>query len=151
AAAIVNWIYLRRGSLPAKYLVPGTVFLVVFQLFVIVYSGYVAFTNYGDGHVGTKDDAIAVIFSKSLERVPESPSYPMSVLERDGELPFLVAAPDGTVLLGGDERPLEPVSGARLDGTTPVGLDGYRTLDFAAMIADQTRITATSVPFSEDP
>jgi len=151
AAALVNWVYLRRDWLPAKYLVPGTAFLLAFQLFVILYSGYVAFTNYGDGHVGTKDDAVAVILSKSLTRVPDSPSYPMSVLERDGELSFLVAAPDGAVLLGGDERPLEAVEGARLDGTTPVGLDGYRTLDFAAMIADQARIAATSVPFSDDP
>ncbi|QIK84534.1 ABC transporter permease subunit [Sanguibacter sp. HDW7] len=151
AAALVNWVYLRRGWLPAKYLVPGTVFLLLFQLFVIVYSGYIAFTNYGDGHVGTKDDAIAVILSKSLTRVPDSPGYPMSVLERDGELSFLVAAPDGTVLLGGADRPLESVDGARLDGRTPVALDGYRTLDFAAMIADQQRIAATSVPFSDDP
>ncbi|MGP7961438.1 ABC transporter permease subunit [Sanguibacter sp. A247] len=151
AAAIVNWVYLRRGWLPAKYLVPGTVFLLLFQLFVILYSGYIAFTNYGDGHVGTKDDAVAVILSKSLDRVPDSPAYPMSVLERDGELSFLVQTPEGIVMLGGDERPLAPVDGAQLDGTTPVGLEGYRTLDFAAMIADQTRIAATSVPFSEDP
>ncbi|MBD4385571.1 maltose ABC transporter permease, partial [Xanthomonas citri pv. citri] len=46
----INWIYLRRGGLPAKYLAPGLFFLVLFQVFVVVYSSYIAFTNYGAGH-----------------------------------------------------------------------------------------------------
>ena len=58
---VINWIYLRRGGLPAKYLAPGVLFLLVFQVFVVVYTGYIAFTNYGDGHNSTKDDAIAAI------------------------------------------------------------------------------------------
>src|SRR6185312_4009882 len=31
----INWIYLRRGGLPAKYLAPGVIFLMVFQVFVM--------------------------------------------------------------------------------------------------------------------
>ena len=151
SAVVINAVYLRRGALPAKYLVPGTAFLVVFQLFVILYSGYIAFTNYGDGHVGTKDDAIAVLINKSLTRVPDSASYDMVVVTRDDELSFLVTDPDGRVSLGGEGRPLDEVADARIDGGVAVELDGYRTLDFAEMIADQRRIAAMSVPFSQDP
>jgi arabinogalactan oligomer/maltooligosaccharide transport system permease protein len=32
--ALVNYIYLKRGSLPAKYLAPGLAFLVAFQISV---------------------------------------------------------------------------------------------------------------------
>ena len=32
---LVNWIYLRKGGLPAKYLAPGVFFLVIFQVFVV--------------------------------------------------------------------------------------------------------------------
>ena len=32
----INWIYLRTGGLPAKYLAPGVLFLLVFQVFVVV-------------------------------------------------------------------------------------------------------------------
>src|SRR5688500_6565769 len=46
----LNFIYLKPGLLPAKYLAPGVVFLAIFQIFVVLYSGYIAFTNYGDGH-----------------------------------------------------------------------------------------------------
>ena len=52
-AAVVNWIYFSRRKLPAKYLTPGIIFLVLFQVFVVVYTGYIAFTNYGTGHNGS--------------------------------------------------------------------------------------------------
>src|SRR5437868_5896351 len=45
----INAVYLIPGLLPAKYLTPGLVFLLIFQIFVVLYSGYVAFTNYGSG------------------------------------------------------------------------------------------------------
>lgn len=151
SAVLITWVYLRRGMLPAKYLVPGTAFLVVFQLFVILFSGYIAFTNYGDGHVGTKDDAVAVLINKSLARVPDTAAYDMVVLERDGEISFLVTTPEGRVQLGGDERPLEDVADAQVADGVAVALDGYRTLSFAEIIADQKRIAATSIPFSENP
>ncbi|WP_395245316.1 ABC transporter permease subunit [Agromyces sp. MMS24-K17] len=149
-AAVINWIYLRRGLLPAKYLAPATVFLVIFQLYVIVYSGYIAFTNYGDGHVGDKDDAIAVLISKSLTRVPDSPGYDMVVVERLGELSFLVTDDEGQALIGNELRPLEPADGAEFEGGRAVALDGYTTLDFTQMIADQKQIAAMSVPLTDD-
>ena len=71
--AAINWIYLRKGGLPAKYLAPGVLFLLVFQVFVVLFSGYIAFTNYGDGHNSTKDDAIAAIQLTAQKRVPDSP------------------------------------------------------------------------------
>lgn len=150
AALAVNWVYLRPGGLPAKYLVPGTVFLVVFQLFVVVYSGYIAFTNYGDGHVGTKEDAIDVLIEKSLTRAPESPEYPMVVVERGGELSFLVTDEEGAALIGGADRPLEPASGVVREGDVAVGLDGYTTLDLAEKLSRQAEIAGMSVPLSDD-
>ncbi len=150
AAAAINWVYLRRGMLPAKYLVPGTAFLVLFQLYVVVYSGYIAFTNYGDGHMGDKDDAISVLIEKSLSRVPDSPSYDMVVLERFGELSFLVTEEDGIAMVGSEGRALEPADGAEFEDGRAVGLDGYETLDFSQMLEQQSQIAAMSVPLSED-
>ena len=73
--AVVNWIYFSRRKLPAKYLTPGVIFLVVFQIFVLIYTGYIAFTNYGTGHNGSKEQAVAALMSAALQRVPESPTY----------------------------------------------------------------------------
>jgi arabinogalactan oligomer/maltooligosaccharide transport system permease protein len=151
AAALVNWVYIRRRGLPAKYLVPGTVFLLVFQVYAIVYSGYVAFTNYGDGHMGSKEAAIEALIDKSLTRIPESPAYDMVVLERLGQLAFLVTDPDGQAYIGSDDQPLQSASDAEFQGDRAVAMDGYTTLGFADVIADQERIGAMSVPLSADP
>ena len=53
ALVAVNWIYFSKRAVPGKYLIPGLLFLLVYQLFVMAYTGYVAFTNYGDGHNST--------------------------------------------------------------------------------------------------
>ncbi|TQJ31059.1 ABC transporter permease subunit [Microbacterium sp. SLBN-146] len=147
----VNWIYLRKGGLPAKYLTPGLIFLLIFQIFVVLYSGYIAFTNYGTGHNSTKEDAVEAILLQNTERVPDSPSYPLTIVESFGELSFLVTSPEGEALLGGEERPLEEVADATFDGGKATGAPGYTTLDFAAVIANQSAIAQLVVPISDDP
>ena len=59
ATAFLFYIYISPRNIPAKYLVPGTVFLLAFQVFPVLYTIATAFTNFGDGHRGTKQDAIA--------------------------------------------------------------------------------------------
>lgn len=146
-----NWVYFSRGNLPAKYLVPGLIFLFVFQVFAALYTGYVAFTNYGTGHNSDKDSAVNALMLSAQERVPDSPAYALTIVEQLGEYSFLVTEPDGDVLLGGEERPLEPVDGADIDGGKAVGLAGYNTLGFADIVANQKAIGDMSVPISDDP
>ncbi|MHA7272650.1 ABC transporter permease subunit [Arthrobacter sp. TMT4-20] len=149
---LINWIYLRKGGLPAKYLAPGIFFLVLFQVFVMLYSGYVAFTNYGDGHNSTKADAVSAIQLSAQQRVPDSPAYRVSILERDGELHLLATDPDGDVSVGTTGSPLEDASEAVTDSTgRAVELEGYRTLGFAEILTNQADILAVTVPFSDDP
>ena len=149
---IVNWIYLSPGMLPAKYLAPGLLFLAVFQIFVVVYSGYIAFTNYGDGRNGTKDDAINTILLTAQTRVPESPAFRITVLEQFGEYSFLVTDSDGDVFLGGDERPLERVTDFGTDSTGRAdSLPGFTTLTFNDLLGNQRAITNIAVPLTEDP
>lgn len=149
---VINWIYLRRGGLPAKYLAPGVIFLLIFQVFVMIFSTYIAFTNYGDGHNSTKADAIASIQLSASERVPDSPQFPTSVLEKNGSYFLLVTTPEGEARLGGAESPLETVTSTTVGPTgAATGVDGYTTLDFTALLAHQQEITALTVPLSENP
>ncbi|QJA00561.1 ABC transporter permease subunit [Leifsonia sp. PS1209] len=149
---VVNWIYFGKRKLPAKYLTPGVIFLLVFQVFVIGYSGYIAFTNYGTGHNSTKEDAVTALLQSAQARVPDSPTYRLSVVERAGQLGFLVTDPDGSVEVGTADSPLEKVSGATLDDEgTAVAAPGYRTLNFAQVIDKQDEIAKLSVAVSSDP
>lgn len=151
ATGLINWIYLGRRKLPAKYLTPGVIFLLVFQVFVLGYTAYIGFTNYGTGHNGTKDQAVSALMSSALERVEDSPTFAVTVLERAGSLNLLVTDPDGDVSVGNAETPLRAVDNAEFEGDKAVGLDGYSTLSFQEIIAQSDAITALAVPASDDP
>jgi arabinogalactan oligomer/maltooligosaccharide transport system permease protein len=150
-AALVNGIYFSRRTLPAKYLTPGVIFLCLFQVFVLVYTGYVAFTNYGTGHNGTKEQAVASLMASALERVPDSPTYPVTVVEQGGALGLLVTTPEGEALVGTSEQPLQPAAGATFDGSRAIAVPGWNSLQFAQVLQRQGEVTDLSVPFSDDP
>lgn len=151
AALLAVWVYMGRGRLPGKYLMPGLVFLFIFQVFAALYTGYVAFTNYGTGHNSDKDSAVNALMLSAQERVPDSPAYRLTVLDQLGELSFLVTDPDGDVSIGGQDRPLEEVFGAEMDGGEAVGVAGYTTLKFGDIVAKQEQIADMAVPLSDDP
>ncbi|MEL5991619.1 ABC transporter permease subunit [Microbacterium phosphatis] len=148
---LVNWIYFSKRTMPAKYLTPGVIFLVLFQVFVLIYTGYVAFTNYGTGHNGTKDQAVSSLMASALQRVPDSPTYPITVVEQGGTLGLLVTTPDGDALVGSTEQPLQPAANPAFDGDKAVSADGWSSLQFAQVLQRQNEVTALSVPFSDDP
>jgi arabinogalactan oligomer/maltooligosaccharide transport system permease protein len=149
--AVANWVYFSRGNLPAKYLIPGLIFLLIFQIFVAGYTAYIAFTNYGTGHNGSKESAVNALMLSAQERVPDSPEYALTVVEQLGEFSFLVTDPDGDVELGGVDRPLAPVDNAEMDGDKAVAVPGYNTLDFSQIVANQEAIADMAVPISDDP
>ena len=149
-AALVNWIYFSRRKLPAKYLTPGIIFLSLFQVFVLVYTGYIAFTNYGTGHNGSKEQAVSSLMASSLQRVEDSPTYPVTVVDQFGTLGLLVTDPDGDAFVGTNDQPLQPVD-AEFDGDTAVAIDGWTSLQFADVLARTDEITELAVPVSDDP
>jgi arabinogalactan oligomer/maltooligosaccharide transport system permease protein len=103
---VINWIYLRKGGLPAKYLTPGVLFLIVFQLYVLMFSGYTAFTNYGSAHNGDKTLAIQTI-NNAAYRIVDGPDYTINLVkdDADGSRAFLMTNNiDGQVSIGKDSE-----------------------------------------------
>ena len=149
--ALINIIYFKRGLLPLKYLAPGLIFLLIFQVFVIGYTAYISFTNYGTGHNSTKEDAVTALIQSAQYRVPDSPTYGLTIVEQLGTFSFLVTDPDGDVSIGNTETPLSDVSDAEMSGGKAVAAPGYTTLDFTEIISNQDEIAAMTVQISDDP
>jgi len=148
---LVNYIYFSRKRVPAKYLTPGIIFLVVFQVFTLLYTGYIGFTNYGTGHNGSKDQAISSLLASAQERVEDSPTYPVTVVEQFGALGLLVTDPEsGDASVGTAEQPLQEVD-ATMEGDKAVAVDGWTTLTFADVLSRSEQIEQLSVQFSDDP
>ncbi|MBS0024238.1 ABC transporter permease subunit [Microbacterium paraoxydans] len=148
---LVNYIYFSRRHVPAKYLTPGIIFLVLFQVFTLLYTGYIGFTNYGTGHNGTKEQAISSLLASAQERVEDSPTYPVTVVEQLGTYGLLVTDPDtGDALLGTADEPLHEVD-AEFQGGQAIAVDGWTTLPLATVFSLSDQLEQLSVPFSDDP
>jgi arabinogalactan oligomer / maltooligosaccharide transport system permease protein len=147
----VNYVYFSRRALPVKYLYPGLAFLLVFQIFVVLYTGYIAFTNYGDGHNSTKGDAIEALLIQNERRVEGSETYPLTVLAAGDELAFAILTEDGDVRVGGPEAPLETVQDATVDGDVVTAVPGYDVLPRQEILERQADVTELRVPVSDDP
>ncbi|AEG44682.1 ABC transporter permease subunit [Isoptericola variabilis] len=147
-----NWVYFSRRSLPLKYILPGLLFLLVFQVYVVGYTGYVAFTNYGDGHNSTKEQAVEALLAQNERRVEGSPAAPLTVVESDaGELGFAVVDESGDVRVGSAEQPLEAAPGATVSDGVATDVPGWTVLDRAQVLERQQEVTTLRVPVSEDP
>jgi arabinogalactan oligomer/maltooligosaccharide transport system permease protein len=145
-------IYFTKRALPLKYLYPGLVFLLAFQVFTLGYTGYVAFTNYGTGHAGSMQQAVDAALIQSERRVENSPSYPLTVVERGGELGFAIND-DGTLRVGGADDGLTN-AGRVTGGGAPTEVPGWTVIPKAVLLTDaelQQRAAALRVPISDDP
>ncbi len=68
---ILNYVYLSAKRYAAKYIVPGTIFMVLLVVFPLFYTAYISFTNYGTGHILDKQQAINRIEAQYYR--PEDP------------------------------------------------------------------------------
>ena len=73
------YVSLSPRPVPLKYLLPGTLFLIAFQIVPVAYTITTAFTNFGDGHRGTKEQAITAIEGASVKQVPDSTIYVLTL------------------------------------------------------------------------
>lgn len=153
---LVNWVYLRRGNLPAKYLVPGLIFMAVFQVYVVGYSAYIAFTNYGTMHNSDKDDAVNALLLNSQTRIEGEPVYPLTVVtDGAGELNFLVTMTDESgaqqVKVGGDGEVLETVTPTEFNNRgVATAAEGYTELPFKDVVARQQEVVKFRVYLTDE-
>ncbi|GHC96892.1 sugar ABC transporter permease [Nocardiopsis terrae] len=105
--ALVYWVYLSKRTVPAKYLVPGVLFLMAFQIFPVLYTMSTSLTNMSDGHRGSKEQAISSIEAYSVVRGEDSEEYVLTVATtgdpESGELVFLLTDSEGDAYAGTEE------------------------------------------------
>lgn len=135
----VNYAYFVRGNLPLKYLLPGLVFMFVFQLYTMYFTAYSSFTNYGTGHLGDKEASIASIEAQSVVPVANSPQYAVVPVVKDGVVSMLITDPQtGQVSIGTNEGVTAvPDSDVIKTGTRVTGLQGYTSLNLGTLASNK--------------
>ncbi|MDR1833697.1 MAG: hypothetical protein LBQ92_03470, partial [Propionibacteriaceae bacterium] len=169
----LDYVYFtKKHTIPMKYILPGVVFLLVFQVFVIIYTLGVAFTNYGTGHNLSKEQAVAQLLTSREARVPDSPQYPLAVVQQGDRYGFAII--DGDKVLAGlgnatdtegnpidvdaqvvsdapETQPMAVVDGATFEGSKITAVPGYELVQLGFLAQHQKYFSALRVPFSDDP
>ena len=149
----VNIVYFRRGGLPFKYLLPGLVFLIAFQLYPAGYTFGASFTNYGTGHLLPQSQVVTAILGQNTRPVEGAPSYQVVPVQKGGQVSMLITDPTkpNTAYLGTNESK-DPATDAEFSGGKATGLPGYTTLNLGSLNSDpqaKAQWDALSVPQDE--
>jgi arabinogalactan oligomer/maltooligosaccharide transport system permease protein len=146
---VIDFIYLtNRWTLPLKFLVPGTVFLLAFQAIPVVYTINVAFTNYSTGHILSHSEAVSAIKQNSLSEPANGASYTIAPA-RDSSATFLLILQNesGETFVGTKDG-LKPIP--RTDVTVSDGeitkARGYKILQGAELATLDKQLSSFTVP-----
>lgn len=141
--AVVNYIIFVNDMYPLRWMVLGLVMMLMFSIYPIVLTGIVAFTNYGDGHLLTKEQSVEQILKQRY--LPEGGaaySWTGYINEADEYVLFLQDdVGEGFVAFPG--QALVPAADAEGLGE----LDGN---GIPAAIGDYARLNAIQVAANED-
>ncbi|WP_298890809.1 ABC transporter permease subunit [uncultured Serinicoccus sp.] len=105
-AVCVIAVYATRRAIPAKYLFPGVLLMLLLQIWPLLYTVQISFTNFGDGHISTKEEAVASIVSNSVREVEGSSRYALNIAVPEGtdvatgDLAYLLTDAEGTYYVG---------------------------------------------------
>ena len=151
ATLAIDVVYLaRRRTVPLKFLVPGTIFLLAFQVAPILYTVDVAFTNYSTGHILTKGEAIQGVLGNSLAAPANGQTYAMAPARDDhGKLVLVLVADNGGTFVGTQDG-LKPVPRGSVkvtpDGAIASAPPGYKLVKGNELFSLDRQLGAYTVP-----
>lgn len=154
-AMCVLAVYGTRRAVPMKYLLPGLLLLVALQIWPIVYTVTLSFTNYGDGHLVSKEEAIQAIQANSVRQVEGSERYKLTIAVPEGadpatgEIVYLLSNAEGKTFVGTSTE-LKEIDAATVTKSEVSGkitaAQGYTPLDAKQVNARSTEIQDFAVP-----
>lgn len=151
-SAVVLFAFLVYGSkhfVPVKYFYAGLVLLLAFQVWPTIYTVSIAFTNYGDGHLLSKEESIDLIEKDSFQEIPDGSRYDLTYLRaKDGlssKIVALLKDQDGNYVLGSSEglSSVNSVDVVQEDGRDTIA--GYSPLN-AKQISGNEALKTFSIP-----
>ena len=150
---LIDIAYMSKRSLALKFLIPGTLLLLAFQVIPILYTVNVAFTNYSTGHILSKSEAIDGIKGVTLAPPANGKSYLMTpARDADGNLVLLLADEDTGETFVGTKEALTPIdkSTVQIDDLGIAAAKGYTTVKGTDLAALDRELSAYTVPTQGD-
>ena len=139
------------GRCRLKFLIPGTVFLLAFQIVPIIYTISIAFSNYSTGHVITKADAIEAIKVNSLQPPENGRQFEIAPAHDSGGKLVLILHDDASgAVFEGTNKGLTPLPKADVTISTetgqPTAAKGFTLIKGAELFALDAQLKAFNIP-----
>jgi ABC-type sugar transport system permease subunit len=139
---MMNLIFLLPKAYAYRWMAFGLAFLILFTIYPMLFTLYIAFTNYGDGHLLTKEQALPLIQQETY--LPETGrSYAWTAFKSDaGDYALWLVDPDGATFLARPGEaivaavPGDPGIGPADSKGIPESIDGYNRLNVLLAAAD---------------
>lgn len=140
-ALMVNIIVLVNDLFPLRWMVLGLVMLVLFSIYPNMFTAVIAFTNYGDGHLLVKQQAIEQIEKQSF--IPEGGSaYSWTAFKNEaGEYALWLQGSEGDFLAYPNQAliPAAEAAVGELDSNgIPSAIGSYTRLNAIQTATDNT-------------
>jgi ABC-type sugar transport system permease subunit len=129
----LNVVFLRKGMYPLRWMAIGLSLMALLSVYPILYTFWISFTNYGDGHLLTKQQSIDTLERQTY--LPEGGvTFSWTAFQTpDGDYALWLINEDGTSLLAKPGEPLEEIVdptqfGPLDDDGIPLELEGHTRL-----------------------
>lgn len=139
-----NLIFLLPKAYPFRWMALGLGFMILLTIYPMVFTLYIAFTNYGDGHLLTREQAIPLI-EKQKYLAEDGATYSWTAYKStDGRYALWLVDPAGNTFLGkqGEEiiqaQPGDPGIGAADAKGIPASIEGYNRINALVAASDKT-------------
>lgn len=142
-AIFVNYVLIRQEAYPLRWMIVGLILMALFTIYPIIFTFWVSFTNYGEGHLITQEQAIEQILKAKY--LPEtgkayqwtafkSPEGDYALWLTDAEGANYLAKPGELIE---NPQPDQEGIGALDENGIPVSIEGYQRLNAIMATADK--------------
>jgi ABC-type sugar transport system permease subunit len=141
--ALVNYTILAKDMYPIRWMLLGLILMAMFAIWPIILTIFVAFTNYGDGHLLSKAQSIQLLENERY--LPEGgAAFSWTGYRNDaGEYALWLQNAAGESFFAFPGEPLIPAAEAEGIGELdengiPTSIEGYNRLNALQVASDQT-------------
>ncbi|HET9910962.1 MAG TPA: ABC transporter permease subunit [Anaerolineales bacterium] len=148
----VNVVLLFRPARPIRWMVVGLALMALFTIYPILFTVWVSFTNYGEGHLITKEQAVnQILRAKYLAETGKAYSWTAFKSPEGDYALWLVDADGNGYLAKPGELPTQPQPGQAGIGELdergiPKTIEGYQRLNAILAATDKN---LTEILFGE--
>jgi arabinogalactan oligomer/maltooligosaccharide transport system permease protein len=148
----INFVYISKRTKASRWLLPGTILLIIFQIYPILFTATAAFSNYSTAHFVSRSEAISNQVLQNIQQVPDSPQYSIVPVHNGATVGLVVTDPITNKVYLGSKAAFKEIANPKIDSNgipaAPTGWKAY-TEDELNSDSVQTSLTNLLVPMAK--